>query len=95
MGLTSGEMKHSVSVKESPDSGEAGDWKIRDSHAGCENVVLDITMSGDPTCMTACTPTPADKTECCDGLSGWCFSYFHPLRRKTTDGEEVDPVEPL
>ena len=95
MGLTSGTTKHSVTVNESPDSGHAGDWKIRDSHPGCENVQLSITMSGDPLCISACTPDPAAKTQCCDDLSGWCFSFFRKLKRKTTAPADEDPVEPL
>jgi hypothetical protein len=94
MGLTSGELKHSVTVNESPDGGGTGEWKIRDSHPGCEEVQLTITMSGDPACITACTPDPASETQCCDDLAGWCLGFFRPLKRKTPpDDEPIEPIE--
>jgi hypothetical protein len=88
------ELAHSVTVIESPNDGHAGEWKIRDSHPGCEEVQLTITMSGDPLNISACTPDPAAETHCCDGLAGWTFGFFRKLKRKTPDSGGEDPVEP-
>ena len=41
-------MGHIVTAESSPDPGPEGEWKIRDSVEGCENVVLTIEMERSP-----------------------------------------------
>ena len=39
---------HTVTAESSPDPGPEGEWKIRDSIEGCENVLLTIEMEREP-----------------------------------------------